>query len=406
MIVIYGKWKVWTWLSDLLTYLQIDHTIMDDADSNDEILSCAEYIVASPWIKPSHMVYAFYKNKVLSELNYLWLLLPGLELPNIQYVGITWTNGKSTASWVMYQLLQKLFPEKKIRLTGNFDVPLSKTILSILQQDASVDHICVVETSSFMLYNLSNFIFDYALWLNIARDHLDWHGTMKEYTWAKLNICTYARRFVTSESLYKSLPDSVKVFWTFYISNVDISSTQFIWSHNVDNLSWVLTCAKLICQDTWISDNIDHFLSDIKPLPHRLEVIKKIDWVTLIDDGISTSAQSLFAAINAVDGKCVAIVWWYNKWDDYTIITDIVRQKVTCLVCIGSTQDIFVWIAKSASIDHILADSLNTAIYGAIDYAKKTTTPYVLFSPWAASFDMFTNVYDRIEKFSAIIDTL
>lgn len=406
MIVIYGKGKVGKWLAMLLTYVDIDYVLMDDVDKNDVLLQKSQYIIVSPWIKPSHVVYRSYGDKVLSELNYLWLLLPTLELPSIKYIGISWTNGKSTTSWVMYQLLQKLFPHKKIWLTGNFDVPLSQTILSIMQNDLVTDHLCVVEASSFMLYNLTHFVFDYALLLTIARDHLDWHETMDNYILAKMNICQQSRHFVTSESLYKTLPDTIKIRGKPFYPCVDISLTLFMWSHNIYNLSGAVSCIQLLCKDIWISPDINSLLADIKPLPHRLEIVKEINWITIIDDGISTSAQSLSAALHAIEHKCVAIVWGYDNEDDYSILASILKKNVSCLVCIGSTQKIFSSLAQSACIDFILADTLIDAISQSLDYAKKTNTPYVLFSPWAKSFDMFTNVYDRIDKFTHAIASL
>jgi UDP-N-acetylmuramoylalanine-D-glutamate ligase len=148
MIVVYGKWKVWDGLHALLTYVDIEHVLMDDADRNDVLLKNADFVVISPGIKPSHDVYVLYWKKILSELSYLGLLMKTLTLPKITFIGITWTNGKSTASWIMYQALEKLLPSSQIWLTGNFAIPLSQTLLSIMQDTEKKEHICVVETSS------------------------------------------------------------------------------------------------------------------------------------------------------------------------------------------------------------------------------------------------------------------
>gem|GEM_PF-1475636 len=128
----------------------------------------------------------------------------------------------------MYQALEKLLSSQKVWLTGNFDVPLSQTLLSIMQDTSSQEHFCVVETSSFMLYNLQNFVFDYAIWLNIARDHLDRHGTMEEYIDAKKAICENAQHCFVSQLLYDLLPKNIQFNSKVILPVVDISYTQFV----------------------------------------------------------------------------------------------------------------------------------------------------------------------------------
>lgn len=62
-----------------------------------------------------------------------------------------------------------------------------------MQEKDTREHFCVVETSSFMLYKLDKFIFDYSIFLNIARDHIDRHETMDNYLQAKMRICAQTR---------------------------------------------------------------------------------------------------------------------------------------------------------------------------------------------------------------------
>jgi UDP-N-acetylmuramoylalanine-D-glutamate ligase len=242
MIVVYGKGKVGNGLHALLTHVDIDHVLMDDADRDDVALKQSTHIIISPGIKPSHDVYTLYWKKVLSELSYLGPLLKTLALPKITFIGITWTNGKSTTSWIMYQALQKLLPSSQIWLTWNFDVPLSQTLLSIMKDTKKKEHICVVETSSFMLYNIKDFVFDYAIWLNIARDHLDRHGTMEDYTLTKMAICVNAKESFIEQSLVHLLPTWIKGSVTVIPQLDDISYTKFLWKHNMYNIAAVISC--------------------------------------------------------------------------------------------------------------------------------------------------------------------
>jgi UDP-N-acetylmuramoylalanine--D-glutamate ligase len=403
MIVIYGKWKVGTWLDMLLTYVDIDHVLMDDADRSDEILTQSEYVIMSPGIKPSHDVYLLYWKKVLSELSYLGILMKKITLPKITFIGITWTNGKSTTSWIMYQALQKLLPSVQIWLTWNFDVPLSHTLLSIMKEWSDKEHICVVESSSFMLYNLKNFIFDYAIWLNIARDHLDRHETMENYIDAKKAICENARHCFVAHTLYVMLPRYLQRRSTIIPQTVDISYTQFLWKHNMHNMAAVMSCLQQLSEERSVSLDMEKVFSSVQPLPHRIQTISTIAWVRIVDDGISTSAQSLLAGLHAMDAKCVLIVGGYDKWDDYSILRSTFASKVGYAVCLGQNKYIFADIAKNVWIPYVLSDTLDHAVHTAMDAAKRFDFSIVLYSPGSASFDMFVNVYDRVEQFNQIV---
>jgi UDP-N-acetylmuramoylalanine--D-glutamate ligase len=82
-----------------------------------------------------------------------------------------------------------MFPQKNVWITGNFDVSVSETLAQIIEQNKqSEEYIFVVECSSFMLYGLRDFVFDYSILLNIAKDHLDWHKDFDEYQESKLTL--------------------------------------------------------------------------------------------------------------------------------------------------------------------------------------------------------------------------
>ena len=70
-IVIYGKGKAMKYLCELLDYLKIVYIQMDDEDADVNLISAADYIIATPGIKPSHRLYMEYGQKIVSELSFL-----------------------------------------------------------------------------------------------------------------------------------------------------------------------------------------------------------------------------------------------------------------------------------------------------------------------------------------------
>ena len=239
MIVVFGKGKVGNGVDHLLSLLGKSHVLMDDQDLDDMVLAQADVVLVSPGIKQSHHLYKYYSQKIQSELQFLAGLLSEIGLLHTTWIGITATNGKSTTTWVTYQVLKAMFPEKNVWITGNFDVPVSETLAQIIEQKKQAEeHNFVVECSSFMLYGLRDFVFDYSILLNIARDHLDWHKDFDEYQESKLTLLRRTKdAFFVPASSWEVLDDSLKNCGIKVEESFDLSKTKFLGKHNEINLS-------------------------------------------------------------------------------------------------------------------------------------------------------------------------
>jgi UDP-N-acetylmuramoylalanine--D-glutamate ligase len=229
---------------------------------------------------------------------------------------------------------------------------------------------------------------------------------MEDYTQAKMAICINAKRSFIDEPLFHLLPDWVKNSTTIIPQIGDISYTKFLWKHNMHNIAAVMSCIQEISQERSIQLDVQSIFSSIEPLPHRIQTIATIDGVCVVDDGISTSAQSLLAGLDAMDAKCVLIVGGYDKWDDYSILTSTFASKVWYIIALGQNKQLFADMAKDLWISYLLSDTLDHAVRTALDTAKHLHFSIVLYSPGAASFDMFVNVYDRVEQFNQIVSWL
>lgn len=86
----------------------------------------------------------------------------------------------------------------------------------------------------------------------------------------------------------------------------------------------------------------------------------------------------------------------YDKGDDYSILADILDYKVIGAVLMGQTGSVLQQYCKQS----MLVDSLKDAMEAALSMAKRLGVQTILYSPGAASFDMFTNVYDRTRQFT------
>lgn len=378
---------------------------MDDEDFNPQLLDSSHTILISPGVKQSHPIYAQYANKIKSELNFLGSLLPSIGFAiKPTWIGITATNGKSTSTRITYNLFAKIFPSKHVWITGNFDIPVSEVLAQAIEQNLlHEEHIFVVECSSFMLYGLDNFAFDYSIFLNIATDHLDWHRDWEEYVESKFNLLKATKvTAITSQQLYNQLDLQTQRHTKIFVPIFDLSRTQFLWAHNQENFSAVTLLIESYLKDHFITlapAEYTSMLKEIPPLDHRLKFLREINWVTFYDDGICTSSQALHAALDAFYQPLVLMAGGYDKWDDYNWLLQDFISTVAYAVLFGQTALKFQSVCEKANIPFVIVDNLHDAVKITYEYAKNHHIEIALFSPGAASFDMFKNVYDRVGQF-------
>lgn len=404
MIVVFGKWKVGNWISHLLTVLSLPHVLMDDEDFDTHILADADTILISPGIKQSHLIYTNYASKIKSELNFLGSLLPTIGFATEPtWIGVTATNGKSTTTWIGYLLLKQLFPNRHVWITWNFDIPISEILATIIENNQLHEpHIFVVECSSFMLYGLENFTFDFGLLLNIARDHLDWHKDWEEYRESKFNLLKASRTCIVSHRLYEELDLQTQTRSKFFYPVFDLSKTQFLGSHNQENFAAVALALETYYTQhdlPFDSKRFYEILATIPPLDHRLKLLRTLNGIAFYDDGICTSSQALHAALDAFYQPLVLMAWGYDKWDDYHWLHNDFVARVRYAVLFGQTAPKFQVLCEQNNIPFVVVDNLHDAVQKSYLYAKEHHIELVLFSPGAASFDMFKNVYDRVGQF-------
>ena len=127
-LVIYGKGRVGNAVAHLADVLGIVHRTIDDSDA-DFTLSPDEIVIPSPGVPPTNR--AFSKpERMLAELDFAAAFLPkGAKL-----VGITGTDGKSTTTWMIYEMLRKEYGANRVFLSGNFELALSETVREILEK--------------------------------------------------------------------------------------------------------------------------------------------------------------------------------------------------------------------------------------------------------------------------------
>lgn len=417
MYVIFGKGKTGTWLKLLLDKLGIENLVMDDSDIDLSVLDTAEKIVKSPGIPQSHVIYSTYKEKIESELNFVWSVINDLDLrKNIDFLGVTWTNGKSSSVWILYNIFKNLDTWKHVWLSGNFDIPLSQTVFEILDKKLENEkHIVVMECSSFMLHELNNIQFEYSVRLNLSIDHLNRHKDLQEYFDTKKLLLDHTKWIgFVDHDLYEKLKDGkMKVEIRMFDDGYDIKKTRFIGKHNAGNINACYLLSKAYLKDitSWneqeIETKLKAVIAMIDPLPHHTTLLKTIDGIKIYDDAKCTSSLALGAALRCFDEKIVLICGWFDKWgDDFQELKPEFESVVEYCAIIWQTAHYFKAICEEKEISYKIYDTLQEAMQDSLQKAKEKNLNYILFSPGCASFDMFKNFEERAKVFVEIVNSL
>jgi UDP-N-acetylmuramoylalanine--D-glutamate ligase len=194
MILIYGKGKVGNGVASLCAHIGIPYEIRDDADPTTDF-SLYSDIIPSPGIPAKHPVRA--QKQCISELDFAYRYLP----KGFTIMAVTGTDGKSTTCWILSEILRQEYGKENVFLSGNFDVPFSRTVRDILEKKIPSGFI-VVEVSSFMSSALSQFRPDYSIFTNFVEDHLNWHPDLRDYFLSKWHLFEQTKRLcVTSPAV-------------------------------------------------------------------------------------------------------------------------------------------------------------------------------------------------------------
>lgn len=393
MYIIYWKWEVWQWLKKLFNFLNIKNIICDDRDFLDIEINDDDKIILSPGIKPSHFIYKFHKNKIISELDMIYKILKKYNLNNkFNFIWITWTKWKSTTSWILYNILKQKYDN--IYLWWNFSPSLSEVLYNIFSNWKKNEvNTIIVELSSFMLYNTDYFDFQNSIFTNIETDHLDRHIDFQDYFASKQKIFKFTKNKVYIwNNLSSNLSNNL-----IKIDKYEFFETNLLWEHNQKNINFVYK----ICKNHYqINKNeFQNYLYNINSLPNTLEFVKEIKWVSIYNDWKSTTPWALRSALESFDKKLVLIAWGYDKWANFDELWEIFVSKISFVCLIWNTAPKIANIMKNYNIDYQIYNSLQDASENAINEAIKRNIDIVLFSPWCSSFDMFDNYKHRAKVF-------
>jgi len=183
--------------------------------------------------------------------------------------------------------------------------------------------------------------------------------------------------------------------------HMSIAELALQGKHNIYNSMASGIVAKLLdLSDPVLRDSMSNF----KNIEHRLESVGNISGISFINDSKATNVNSTWYALESMTSDVVLILGGVDKGNDYSMLRDLVRQKVKAIVCLGKDNK-RIHEAFDNDVDIIVNTySAQEAAQVAYHLAEKGDT--VLLSPACASFDLFKNYEDRGNQFKLAVKEL
>jgi UDP-N-acetylmuramoylalanine--D-glutamate ligase len=355
--------------------------------------------------------------EVLGEVELGWRALPN------RFVAVTGTNGKTTTAELIGHLYRTA--GEPVAVAGNVGAPLAD-LAGAVDRTATV----VCECSSFQLEDTVAFAPECAVFLNLAPDHLDRHGTLEDYLAAKLRI--FANQGNDDIAIYNAddpflagtdlggcarrlsfcvgdAPDCELALAGGTIFHdgeplISIAELGLFGEHNVANAMAAAAAALATGIDR---EAVRAGLRSFAGVPHRLEPVAEIGGVRFVNDSKATNVASAVVGLRAFDGGVHAILGGSEKDEPFAPLIDPVRERARACYLIGATgermaRELAAVLEAGVELHRCadLEDAVRTAAAAAVP------GEVVLLSPACASFDAFENFERRGERFRRIVEGL
>ncbi len=342
-------------------------------------------------------------------------------------IAITGSNGKSTTTKLTYHILKEAGYD--VAMVGNIGYSFARQI---------AERPCawyVMEVSSFQLDDIHQFRPDVAVLLNITPDHLDRYDyVFANYVASKFKITAYQTttdHFVVNQDdkvimeylathsthakiIYFTMDENNKGNEGGHINgdhlyilhdgeamDMSIHDLAIKGKHNQYNSMAAGISARIAGVR---KEKIRESFIGFEGLEHRLEYVATVRGVEFINDSKATNVNSVWYALESMKKPVVLILGGQDKGNDYSEITELVKEKVKVIICMGldntPIHDSF------DNIVDVIADTSTARDAVMAAYSMAASGDVVLLSPACASFDVFENFEDRGRQFKEAVRNL
>lgn len=342
------------------------------------------------------------------------------QISEAPFIGITGTNGKTTTTTLIYEMLNAGY--KNPLIAGNIG-----TVASDVAQKAGEHNTIVIELSSFQLMGIDAFKPKVAILTNIYDAHLDYHGTKEEYINAKAMITknqTEDDYFIynADQEIVARIAESTRAktipFSTAQVLNdgiyvkdgaVFFNGEQIIHTsdialpgeHNLENILSAVAAAKLAGVN---NDAIFRVLNTFKGVKHRLQFVCELNGRKFYNDSKATNILATTKALAAFKEPVILLAGGLDRGNEFDELVPSLKN-VKVLITFGQTAEKLERAGRMAGIKTILrVDNVESAVPQA--YKQSEQGDVILLSPACASWDQYKTFEVRGDIFIEAVHKL
>jgi UDP-N-acetylmuramoylalanine--D-glutamate ligase len=390
-----------------------------------------ELVVTAPGWKPSSPLFAAAREagvEVVGDVELAWRLRGPGAAP---WLAVTGTNGKTTTTRMLAAILTAA--GLRTAAVGNIGVSLFDVVLGEQEYD-----VLAVELSSYQLHWAPGIRPHSAAVLNLAPDHLDWHGSMEAYAADKGRIfhgnkvaCVYNAADPATEALVEAadveegcraigftleaprmselgVVDGLLVDRAFVPdrrnSAQELAETADVRPAAPHNVANALAAAALARAFGVPAGAVRDGLRAFRPDPHRIEQVAVLDEVAYVDDSKATNPHAAQASLTAYE-HVVWIAGGLAKGAEFDELVAAAAGRLRGAVLLGADRALIrEALARHApQVPVVDLERTDTgAMSAAVAQARQLAAPgdTVLLAPACASMDMFSNYNQRGDLFA------
>ena len=403
--------------------LQLNKIDFEENQHSIERILNADEVMKSPGIPEKNELVKQIRAKginVISEIEFAYRYKGDSKI-----IAITGSNGKTTTTALTYHICKAGGAD--CAMVGNIGFSFAKQVA------LEPKELYVAEISSFQLDDIKTFRPDVAVLTNITEDHLDRYDyKFENYISSKYRV---AMNQQPEDVFIYNLDDEVTVRT---INNYSIKSTlapitmskqlpQGAYLQNAKmHLKWKTEEMQMSIEDFAIKgkhnqynsmaaslaatavdirkEKIREALQTFESLEHRMETVATIKNVEFINDSKATNVNSTWFALESMEKPVILILGGVDKGNDYSLLTELVKEKVKAIVCMGTENRKIHEAFGDIMPLMVNTENAKDAVSAAFHFASKGDV--VLLSPACASFDLFKNYEDRGNQFKQAVKEL
>ena len=344
------------------------------------------------------------------------------QISEAPIIGITGTNGKTTTTTMIANVLNAGMQKGQALLSGNIGFPASS-----VAQTAKAEDRLVMELSSFQLMGIDTLRPKIAVITNIYEAHIDYHGSRPEYVLAKwrlqqrmtaddylvINWNQPELEALSAKSNAQIIPFSTKekVAGAYMLDGILYYKEEVIMAadelgvpgdHNIENALAAIAVGKLCDMP---NEAIKQALQTFTGVPHRTQYVTTINQVKFFNDSKATNILATEMALGGFDNeKLILLAGGLDRGNSFGDLVPALKG-LKAIVLFGETKEKLAAAAQAAGVKTIeMTDNVETAVPLAFSLSAAGDT--ILLSPANASWDQYPNFEVRGDKFMAAVAEL